>query len=327
MNLSRQHHPSSPTHSTPRAWLLSLGLFGAALGMAEPARAQQACDLDCPLGTTCELAPLACPAIACAEDNPDCPRCDPTPVTPYCALAACNTDSDCAPSMKCVEHTATDCGEGIALPAIAPADEAGQTPLPTPAETPACEQNTVRQCTPRWQLPCTADSDCGDGFRCEETESCSIPGYDPTSGAPLGRDVTCTRTGTFACVVIETACNTSADCPADFDCIDNPSGTCSSSSSGQTQCTTPDPARLCAPRAVASPASGDIAVPASSEGAPTFDNTDDADGIQANASEGGCSLGTASPTNPIALLSTLGLGLGLVVRRGNRRQRAQRAQR
>ena len=144
MNLSRQHHPSSPAHSTPRAWLLSLGLFGAALGMAEPARAQQACDLDCPLGTTCELAPLACPAIACAEDNPDCPRCDPTPVTPYCALAACNTDSDCSDDNAC---TLDKCNV-----ATGKCDK--------PAEIEGC---------------CKTDADCNDNDPCT-TDQCSGPG-------------------------------------------------------------------------------------------------------------------------------------------------------
>lgn len=306
----------------PRAWLLSLGLLGAAFGLAEPARAQQAasCDLDCPLGTTCELAPVGCPAIACADDSPDCPVCDTSATTPYCAPAACNADSDCGASMKCAEHTAFDCG-GEAVPDIAPADGEGQAAPDTRPETPACEGSTVRQCTPRWQLPCSVDNDCGDGFRCEETEACSVPGYDPSSGEPQSREVTCTRTGTFACVVVETACSTNADCAADFDCVDNPNGTCSSSSDGQTQCTTPDPARLCAPRVVASPGtSGDVAVATNAEGAPVFDSAEDADGVQASASEGGCSLGSMTPASPLAFISTLGLGLALITRR-NRRAR------
>ncbi|HTV19509.1 MAG TPA: MYXO-CTERM sorting domain-containing protein [Polyangiaceae bacterium] len=314
MNLSRHHHFSSSTHSMSRAWLLSLGLLGAALGVAAPAAAQQAasCDLDCPLGTTCELAPVACPAIACAVDSPDCPVCDGTP-TPYCAPAACEADSDCDESMRCAEHTAFDCG-AVAEPAIAPAS--GDAAPSTQPEAPACEPDVIRQCTPRWQLPCSIDSDCGDGFRCEETEACSVPGYDPSSGEAPSSEVTCERTGTFACVVVETACSTNADCPASFDCVDNPNGTCSSSSNGETQCTTPDPARLCAPRVVASPASpGDVAVPTSAEGAPAFGSDNDAAGVEASASEGGCSLGAPSPSNPLALLSTVGLGLALLNRR------------
>jgi hypothetical protein len=307
------------TSSAPRAWLLSLGLLGMGLGSAEPALAAPTavCDLDCPLGTSCALTAVACPAIACADDNPDCPVCDDTPV-PYCAPAACESDDDCGDSMRCAEHTVRDCGGGTAMPTpeIAPASNAADEPrtlLPAPPE---CESSTLRQCTPRWQLPCTSDADCGEGFRCEEAEACSTPPYDPSSGVPPESEVTCQPSGNFSCVVVETACATEADCPADFLCIDNPNGSCSSSSDGRTECEPADPARVCAPPAIATPTTGGDLVSTSGEAATAVDRDGDDSGAAPRASEGGCTLGATSPASPFALLSTLGLGLALSARRG-----------
>jgi MYXO-CTERM domain-containing protein len=309
-----------PSRSTPRAWLLSLGLLGVAV--AEPAwAATESCDLDCPQGTACEIAPLGCPAIDCAEDAADCPRCEDTGA-PYCAPAACESDSDCGGSMKCAEHPVYDCGSAAtATPAIAPAHGNGDEPRTALPEPPPCEASAIRQCTPRWQLPCTTDNDCGAGFRCEETESCSVPPFDPSSGEPPSSEVTCTPTGTSACVVVETACDSEADCPEDFVCVDNPNGTCSGSSDGQTQCEPADPARVCAPRAVVTPAtSGDMANATSAPSAESglMDNLgDDVQPPEAS----GCVLNVASPASPLALLSTLGLGLVFGARRRRPRER------
>jgi MYXO-CTERM domain-containing protein len=315
----RRPRPHSKAASMPRAWLLSLGMLSPGLlsvAMAEPAWAAptEICDLDCPQGTTCQIAPVACPAIACADDSADCPRCD-GPGTPYCAPAACESDSDCGGSMKCAEHQVYDCGSGATAPAIAPAAGDGDEPRTNLPEPPPCESSAIRQCTPRWQLPCTSDSDCGAGFRCEEGEACSVPPFDPSSGEPPSNEVTCSPTGTFACVVVETACDDEADCPEDFVCVDNPNGTCSSSSSGETQCEPADPARVCAPRAVATPTTGGDVASATSgpsaEGGPTDYLGDDVRSPEAS----GCALNAASPASPLALLSTLGLGLAFGARR------------
>jgi hypothetical protein len=302
----------------PRAWLLSFGLLGVAV--AEPAWAApvEGCDLECPLGTTCQFAPFACALISCPEDNPDCVVCDDEgPGTPYCGYAACETDSDCGDSMKCVDN-GFECASGeraTAAPAIAPAAGDADEPRANLPAPPACEQRVVRQCTPRWQLPCATDSDCGAGFRCEETESCSVPPYDPSSGEPPSSEVTCAPSGTFACKLIETACDTEAECPADFVCVDNPNGTCSASSDGQTQCEPGDPPRLCAPPAVPAPLTGELASSnAETASAPAGLPSDDT-GLTPAASEGGCTLNGAAPAGPLALLSTLGLGLAFSARR------------
>jgi hypothetical protein len=121
------------SRSMSRAWLLSLGLMGVAV--AEPAWAAptESCNLDCPLGTTCEFAPVACPAIACAEDSPDCPRCDSSAEgTPYCAPAACESDSECADSMKCAEFV-IECANGLPLAAPAARNPAPSCPSLPPA--------------------------------------------------------------------------------------------------------------------------------------------------------------------------------------------------
>jgi hypothetical protein len=310
------------------AWLLTSALlsFGV-LGIAVPAEAAatESCGLDCPIGTTCALAPAGCPAIGCA-DPADCPPCD-APATPYCAPADCESDSDCGGSMLCAEQTLLDCGAAAATSGATPTAAAGDAPGATLPGSPACESSTLRQCTPRWQLPCIADADCGEGFRCEETEACSVPPFDPSSGTPPSSEVTCSPTGTFACVVVETSCNTEADCPADFVCVDNPSGACSSSSDGQTECEPADPARVCSPAVVASPVTpGDVANTASAEGAsnpgtaPAVDLVGDGTDAVASASQGGCTLNGSAPASPLALLSTLGLALAF----GSRRRDANR---
>jgi hypothetical protein len=296
--------------------LLAFGLLGAAA--AKPAWAAESCGLDCPLGTTCQIAPVVCAAVFCADDDADCAPCDAgQPGTPYCASAACTSDSDCSDSMRCVD-IGFECSSGEPIPAVAPSAGAGDERANLP-EPPACEQRVVRQCTLRWQLPCTADADCGEGFRCEETESCSVPPYDPSSGEPPSSEVTCSLSGTFACKVIETECDSDADCPADFSCLDNPNAACSVSSDGQTACGPGDPPRLCAPPLVLPPVtSGDLASAAStsnaSEVAPTPALADDVGGAEAAAS-GGCSLNGASPASTLAQLSTLGLGIAFRARR------------
>lgn len=309
MNLKhRQHTSPASSRFVPRAWLLSFGLIGVAA--AQPAwAATEGCDLECPLGTTCELAPGSCPAIGCV-DPADCPPCDAQP-TPYCAPAECESDSDCGDSMRCAEHSTLDCGPATSTPAAAPAAADGDEPRAAAPEAAACEPSVIRQCAPRWQLPCTADADCGDGFRCEETEACSVPPYDPSAGTPPSSEVTCTLTGTFACVVVVTSCEADADCPDTFTCVDDPNGTCSSSSDGQTQCE--ERGRVCAPRVVASPAatSGDVATASSNESGPG----DDVGKLESSASQGSCALNGPTPGNALGLLSTLGLGAAFALRR------------
>jgi hypothetical protein len=295
-----------------RAWLLSLGLLGVAV--AEPAWAvpTESCDLECPLGTTCEIANI-CLAIGCPEDNPDCPP--SCAINLMCAPAACESDNDCSSWMKCFD-LGTDCSEDNPL-LVPTAEGGGEVPSSAPA-VPACEPRVALQCVPRWHLPCTADSDCGEGFRCEESESCSVPAYDPSSGEPQNSDVTCVPSGFFGCVLVETACNTAADCPADFSCVDNPNGTCSSGRDGQTQCAPVDPPQVCTPPSVTASAVGALASASSAESSSPAP-ADDVGAPEASAT-GGCTLNGAMPASPLALLSTLGLGLAFGARR--RRQRS-----
>lgn len=312
------HHLEYRRHaanSSTRGWLLSLALLGVALPRSAWAQQAESCNLDCPRGTTCEVI-HPCIAIGCPEDNPDCAQCD-GPGTPVCSPAACTTDSDCGDSMKCFDFGDGCSPDPLLVPGAGPGEAAGSGA----PEPPACEPSVLRQCVLRWQLPCSADSDCGEGFRCEEGESCGVPPYDPSSGDPASSEVVCTPTGTFSCVVIETACDTEADCPSDFVCIDRASnGACSSSSDGQTVCEPTEHGRVCAPRPLYTPATGGELAVASSGEAPPSPAGDDAAGVQTAASDGGCSLGAASPASPLALLSTLGLGLAFGARR--RRPRA-----
>jgi hypothetical protein len=314
---------TSRASSVPAAWLVALGAFGVAItatgfASAVAAPAEPSCDLDCPQGTTCELAPVACPAIFCADDAPDCPRCDDHSV-PYCAPADCQDDGGCGAGMRCAEQTVFSC------PTEAPTSAAGagagagsdtHAELPAPPE---CAPSVFHQCTPSWQLPCTTDTDCGAGFRCEESESCESPPYDPTAresaAAAPSAEVTCRPSGTFACVVVETACASDADCLADFACAENPNGSCSSSSDGETRCEPADPARLCLPRASVSPPATGGDTPTAEAGSVQL-ATDTGSNPEASASEGGCSMnGSSSPKSVFALISTLGLAAAFGVRR------------
>jgi MYXO-CTERM domain-containing protein len=108
----------------------------------------------------------------------------------------------------------------------------------------------VPVCTPRYTLPCSADTDCGAGFSCKEaigyvchggmsagaggasaggTSGAGASGASGDgagevagSGAP-GEPWTCTEepTGEFYCELQELACETDADCPGSLRCQEN----------------------------------------------------------------------------------------------------------
>ena len=110
-------------------------------------------------------------------------------------------------------------------------------------------------CGPQWLAPCEVDADCGGtGFTCVEEEVCWSTGgggsasssgsaggmpTEPTTPeegkgeAPsesaddegddeVSEESGCEGLGTFYCEIQEIACTDSADCPADWDCLENP---------------------------------------------------------------------------------------------------------
>jgi MYXO-CTERM domain-containing protein len=224
------------------------GLLMSALAlMSVPSAvsAQETCatDGDCDHGYSCEVVGT-CPAVDCAEGS-DCETFECDPVSACLPATDCNADADCAEGWTCASEQDSDCGD-IAEPTCAPGDEECAK---DPADVPECNTVTVTHCAPPWALPCEAAADCGPGFECVEqiAMSCSgssggsDPGEPTPSGDPQPADAdggagfapppdgeplppdepgSCTSmpTGEFRCELIETTCETNADCAAGLSC-------------------------------------------------------------------------------------------------------------
>lgn len=182
---------------------------------------------ECTVVGSSGCAPSACPAGA------SCPP--PEPCTPTeeraCTPAHCMADADCADGMICHEWTEAVATSDCACPSDMP--DCGCADPTTPAEPPV----TVKICTPRYVLPCTTASDCGDGFTCEELQSCGCAGSagggaTPQPGmAPLPPEgaagassadppaCNCQPSGDFACVVKPVACQVDTECAAGWHCV------------------------------------------------------------------------------------------------------------
>jgi hypothetical protein len=196
----------------------------------------------CPPGGDCPLA-----------DRGPQPECTPTYIM-ACTPAHCTSDAQCAAGMVChawtsgcasTDFAAPDC----ACPSDAPDCGCGGT-------VPACTPTTESFCTPRYMLPCSQAADCGQGFSCEQQQSCGCAGggsagspapnpsdpAEPGAGAPLPPDTgtagssgmsppadplpepdcTCEPSGIFACIPQEIACESTSDCPGGWLCQEQP---------------------------------------------------------------------------------------------------------
>jgi Cys-rich repeat protein len=247
------------------------GLSLVALMVTLPARADaQVCasNSDCPVGTTCQQTSVPSAEPGCA--GPDCPVAGtggsagkalvaPDAARMTCAPAPCQVDADCGTQMICHTETHSVCSGGT--PTACGRDMKCEAAAP-----PTCTETKVSTCAYKWQQPCRADADCGDGFTCEPNviTTCSGGSAGPVSGgttgsvgtgasAPLpvgaggssgstepsdaparvtpatdgGTTEMCTTTSSFPgwCRAKATTCNTDADCPAPWTCVDgNPSG-------------------------------------------------------------------------------------------------------
>ncbi len=170
-----------------------LSPFLASLFVIVPAAAawaQEPCgDTTCDQGYVCEKSEIAaCPAIACAPDSECDIQCQ-AEVVEYCKPAPCTSDDQCGDGMVCHTTTHKSCQGATSAPC-----EAGRdcgVPEERVMEA-SCTEHTVSQCTPTWQLPCTSDESCGEGFTCEEREACGCSAGSagsPSSGAgvdPVG---------------------------------------------------------------------------------------------------------------------------------------------
>lgn len=208
----------------PAATFALLALLAAAPALAQEEQPECATDADCGHGFMCETGTYAaCPDIApvCEGDMP-CPappECEEMTYA-YCVIAPCEQDSDCPDGMSCESNTYEQCDwEDIACA------DGEECPAPEPTN---CMDITEQYCAAPWELPCTQDSDCGEGFDCVEAESCSCGGSagspppdDGSDPQPLPAeepDCGCTPSGEFYCAQQEIVCADDSDCPASWTC-------------------------------------------------------------------------------------------------------------
>lgn len=220
----------------------------AALVLATPRARAADCSTtaECAKGFTCQIVatttptPAPCPAdTVCAQDA----KAEAGQQATYgvCVEASCTTNADCGSGMVCHTEEQESCSGGSACPPNAQC-------FAPPA---TCTTTKVSTCMFKWQLPCSADAECGDGFTCQPTVSgaCSggsgtvtagtgtssssgggadakmpsVGGTDGTAGgAGTAPPDMCTTTTSFPgyCAPKASTCTVDSDCPASWTCVD-----------------------------------------------------------------------------------------------------------
>lgn len=169
---------------TPRKALLMVATLASPLLVVHPSLAQTcATDADCGAGLSCQAAGIetkACPAGA------DCSAPDYAPTAVMtCQLAPCTSDADCGANMLCRTQTSTTCSGSTGAPVKCdPAAGCESIPTPPPEET--CTTSTRSYCAYRWELPCNADAECGDGFVCQPSVVGTCSGGTPVDTGSTG---------------------------------------------------------------------------------------------------------------------------------------------
>ena len=209
--------------------LVAFGLFGLTALSARSAFADSQCasDADCVKGWQCQVTGESGCASACAPGQ-DCSQVPPCQTEEYksCVPGPCKADSDCADGMVC--YTTTN-GCVTTTPACPPGATCAQ-----PADS--CAPSTTSQCLPKYDVPCTADKDCGDGFTCvPDVCACASAGSGSSDGSngatpamdggaapsdPSNPPVTCScpATTTSRCQAVAKDCTTDKDCPSSWTC-------------------------------------------------------------------------------------------------------------
>lgn len=177
---------------------------------------------DCAEGFVCATFEEGCgdttePAMPCRSGDPDCRPVDPEPCTPstvsVCAprwVLPCEAATDCGPGFECAAVETCSCSGGGSTDV--PPDRGGSepsegsggsgssgsgsdsnaepaegAPMP-PEEDCTCTPSDTNACRPI-DTPCSADTDCGEGWRCELSGGdtpCTMPeGGTPDCGAPV----------------------------------------------------------------------------------------------------------------------------------------------
>jgi hypothetical protein len=266
---------------------LAVPLAGVLL-LASRAGAQEACgDTSCGLGTACATYVQECPP--CLEGESSCGVCEPETLF-YCTPAECESAADCASHMACVERRRQQCeGEAPSCVEGESDDECIARVFAWRAEN--CQTVTPLLCTPRWELPCQADADCGAKLRCD-------------SGA---------------CTLIEEFCSEDADCPVTWSCATINVGQCQPVPGGEDdECVyNQPPVQRCIEASFAvrhEGGAGDDVATAEGSDSPQVPGSP-----STTSDEAGCSLGAtrsdASGASLPGLLALVLLGAGRVLRR------------
>jgi len=216
-----------------------VALTGLAALAPAPGAAAQSCDTnaDCAHGYACQVTGGggSCSAPAC-DDGADCPEpvCE-TFEYRECVAGPCANDSDCAEGMLCHTSSYDTCtGGGVSCDG-----NEGDCPPPEPSE---CQQVSESRCTARYELPCSVDADCGEGFRCTEqtwfecsgggsnggnsgddgaAEDGGVAQPEPGEGSSEAQECTEVQSGTFYCELLIVPCEGDTECPVGLTCQDN----------------------------------------------------------------------------------------------------------
>lgn len=149
--------------------ILGSAVLLTVVGFATGASAQTCTsDKDCPQSYSCVTSGVVTQPLPACPPNADCAKLDVDAgqiVIMTCTPKACSTDADCGAGMVCHTETEESCSGGGGAPSCAPNTkcDAG-APVMT---TSTCTITTTKLCAFKWQLPCNASADCGDGFACE----------------------------------------------------------------------------------------------------------------------------------------------------------------
>jgi len=178
---------------------------------------------ECPESYACIMDSIqACPDCISDEECPPCEThsfgyCEPPPPE------QCASDADCTGDNVCVSYTYAWCS-GSGGGSTCTGDEPCGRPEPEPEE---CGEVTEAYCVPPYYAPCQIDSDCGNGFTCEDLQVCSCSGSRPSEDGDQEipePDCQCAPTGDKYCELIYVACEDNSDCAAGLECFDGYSG-------------------------------------------------------------------------------------------------------
>ncbi|MES1165751.1 MAG: hypothetical protein ABUR63_08340 [Verrucomicrobiota bacterium] len=211
------------------------------LAFAGSRASAQSCsaDTDCPQTSVCAGSATSTPPVCKGTGCPaDAGVSDPV-VYKFCQPKTCVIDADCGGAgMICYEEKSTSCsGSGGSASGCAANTKCDAGPVITTVET--CMTTTRNVCAFKWQVPCNADTDCGDRFVCQPTVSggCvsssggvsagpSGAGGAASGGAPLFRPAAdagtpeCHTVTSFpgSCTPKATTCMGDTECPSGWTC-------------------------------------------------------------------------------------------------------------